>query len=107
MAREIKWGILGLGKIAHKFAQDLQLVEGCSLDAVASSELVRAQAFASKYNIGQAYGDYTALFEDEAIEILYIASLNQDHYPHTLKALKKREGGFVRKASSYKSKTSD
>ena len=55
MAREIKWGILGLGKIAHKFAQDLQLVEGCSLDAVASSELVRAQAFASKYNIGQAY----------------------------------------------------
>ena len=89
MAREIKWGILGLGKIAHKFAQDLQLVEGCSLDAVASSELVRAQAFASKYNIDQAYGDYTALFEDEAIEILYIASLNQDHYPHTLKALKK------------------
>ena len=89
MAREIKWGILGLGKIAHKFAQDLQLVEGCSLDAVASSELVRAQAFASKHNIDQAYGDYTALFEDEAIEILYIASLNQDHYPHTLKALKK------------------
>ena len=89
MAREIKWGILGLGKIAHKFAQDLQLVEGCSLDAVASSELVRAQAFALKYNIDQAYGDYTVLFEDEAIEILYIASLNQDHYPHTLKALKK------------------
>ncbi len=88
MARVIKWGILGLGKIAHKFAQDLQLVEGCSLEAVASSNLDRAQAFASKYQVIKAYGDYGTLFEDEAIEIIYIASLNQNHYNHTLKALK-------------------
>lgn len=89
MARVIKWGILGLGKIAHKFAQDLQLVEGCSLDAVASSSLERARVFAAKYQLTRAYGDYTTLLEDDAIEIVYIASLNQDHYPHTLQALEK------------------
>lgn len=89
MARVIKWGILGLGKIAHKFAQDLQLVEGCSLDAVASSSLERARVFAAKYQLARAYGDYTTLLEDDAIEIVYIASLNQDHYPHTLQALEK------------------
>lgn len=43
----IRWGILGLGKIANKFASDLLLVEDTKLVAVASTNLERAKSFAS------------------------------------------------------------
>ena len=35
MHKKIKWGILGLGGIAHKFAKDLLLVEDAEIFAVA------------------------------------------------------------------------
>ena len=38
----VRWGILGLGNIAHKFAADLLLVKNTKLVAVASSNLERA-----------------------------------------------------------------
>ena len=40
----IKWGILGLGSIAKKFASDLQLVPGAKLEAVASRDILKAEA---------------------------------------------------------------
>ena len=54
----IKWGILGLGKIAHKFASDLILVEDCELTAVASSNEDRAKVFAKEFGVNTFYGDY-------------------------------------------------
>ena len=84
----VKWGILGLGKIAHKFASDLILVEGCQLTAVASSNLNRAGAFAKKFDVNRHYGSYEALYNDNFIDIIYVASLNSDHYKHVIEALK-------------------
>ena len=84
MPRLIKWGVLGLGKIAHKFVSDLQLVADCKLEAVASSNMARAAAFAEQQGATRFYGSYQDLFEDDQVEIIYIASLNQDHYAHTL-----------------------
>ncbi|MGB0367704.1 MAG: Gfo/Idh/MocA family oxidoreductase, partial [Flavobacteriaceae bacterium] len=60
MKRTIVWGILGLGKIAHKFATDLALVEEAKLHAVASSSQERANAFAQEYNAKTAYSSYEA-----------------------------------------------
>ena len=54
----IKWGILGLGKIAHKFASDLILIEDCELTAVASSNEDRAKIFAKEFGVNTFYGDY-------------------------------------------------
>ena len=47
--KPIRWGIVGLGNIAHKFAADLALVPGSILHAVASSELDRALKFSKKF----------------------------------------------------------
>jgi len=33
---KVKWGIIGLGKIAHQFAQELLLVEEAEIAGVAS-----------------------------------------------------------------------
>ena len=45
----IKWGIIGLGKIATKFATDLATVENAELVAVASRSEGRATDFGKKF----------------------------------------------------------
>ena len=97
MPRLIKWGVLGLGKIAHKFVSDLQLVADCKLEAVASSNTARAAAFAGQHGATRFYGSYQDLFADDQVEIIYIASLNQDHYAHTLAALKNKKAVLCEK----------
>ena len=84
----IKWGILGLGKIAHKFASDLILVEDCELTAVASSNEDRAKVFAKEFGVNTFYGDYESLYADNSVKIIYIASLNQNHHGHVIEAIK-------------------
>jgi predicted dehydrogenase len=52
------WGIIGLGKIARKFADDLRLLPNARLHAVASTSAERAQAFADEYGCAHAFGSY-------------------------------------------------
>lgn len=84
---KIKWGIVGLGKIAHKFAGELQLVESAELCAVASRNQDKAQEFANRFQCSKAYGSYEELFQDESIDILYIATPHDSHAELTIKAL--------------------
>ncbi len=53
--RTINWGIIGLGNIANKFAQDLLTIDDAKLYAVASRSQENANAFAQKYNATKAY----------------------------------------------------
>ena len=50
MNKKIKWGIIGLGKIANKFAEDLQLLTDTELYAVASRDVEKAEKFSEKYS---------------------------------------------------------
>ena len=47
----IRWGIIGPGNIAHKFATGLKAVDDATLTAVASRDRGRAQAFADEYGV--------------------------------------------------------
>lgn len=84
---KIKWGIVGLGHIAQQFAKDLQLVESAELGAVASRNLEKAQDFANRFQCPKAYGSYEELFQDDSIDILYIATPHNSHADLTIKAL--------------------
>jgi predicted dehydrogenase len=87
MSDKIAWGILGLGRIAHKFVRDLTLVKGAVLQAVASSSQERADAFAKEHKANTAYGEYESLYLDPLIQVVYIASVHVDHAPQSLAAL--------------------
>ena len=87
MSDKIAWGILGLGRIAHKIARDLTLVKGAVLQAVASSSQERADAFAKEHKANTAYGKYESLYLDPLIQVVYIASVHVDHAPQSLAAL--------------------
>ena len=75
----LKWGIIGLGNIAHQFVQDLQLVAGVKIVAAASRSLEKARSFADQYNIPQFYGSYNKLITDPEVDIIYIATPHDSH----------------------------
>ncbi len=87
--KKIRWGIIGLGKIAHKFAADLLTVEDAELYAVASRSQDKATVFATKYNATKSCGSYKSLVNDTHIDAIYIATPNSFHKEHTLLCLEK------------------
>ena len=77
-----RWGILGLGNIARKFAADLAHVPGAVLHAVASRDLAKAQAFAAEFGAAHALGSYAELGAVPGLDIVYIATPHSEHHAH-------------------------
>lgn len=85
--KTIRWGIIGLGTIAHKFATDLVSITDAELYAVASRTQEKADAFAQKYGATIAYNNYEALANDPNIDAVYIATPHALHKENTLMCL--------------------
>ena len=79
-ASPFRWGILGPGRIAHRFAQALDEVEGAKLVAVASRSMERARAFADTYAASAAYDSEEALASDPQVDAVYIATPHRFHH---------------------------
>jgi predicted dehydrogenase len=77
-ARRVRWGIIGLGNIAHQFAKGLPLVAGAELTAVASRSRDKANAFGAQFGARRCYGSYEELARDDDVDAVYIAT------PHSL-----------------------
>ena len=82
--RKIRWGIIGLGNIANKFATDLLTIENAELYAVASRNQEKADAFAKNYHAKKAYNSYKALANDSNVDAVYIATPHALHKENTL-----------------------
>lgn len=50
----LKWGIIGTGGIAHRFAENLQR-NGTTMVGVAARNFAKTQKFAKEFGIEQAY----------------------------------------------------
>jgi len=85
--KKIRWGIIGLGNIANKFAEDLQILDDAELYAVASRSQQKANDFAQKYHAVKAYDNYQALAKDVNIDAVYIATPHALHKENTLLCL--------------------
>ncbi len=83
----IRWGIIGLGKIAHKFAQDLLHVAGAELQAVASRDADKAKAFGEQYRANKYYASYAELVTDAEVDVVYIATPHTFHWQHSMMSL--------------------
>ncbi|TVQ45598.1 MAG: gfo/Idh/MocA family oxidoreductase [Saprospirales bacterium] len=95
--KTIKWGIIGPGKIAHKFAGDLSYVSNTELYAVASRDQSRAEAFAKQYKVPFAYRSYWALAEDPEIDAVYVATPHSLHKENSLMCLKQKKAVLCEK----------
>ncbi len=88
---------MGLGKIAHKFAQDLQKTDGCELYAVASRTLTKAETFSKDFKLFNAYGDYKSLAEDPEVDAIYIATPHVCHLKDALMCLENKKAVLCEK----------
>ena len=104
MADLIRWGILGCGRIARKFASDLRHVENASLVAVGSRNLATAQEFASEYPAKWIHDSYEALASNEEVDVIYVASPHGLHHEHVMLCLKHRKAVLCEKAFAINSK---
>ncbi len=84
---KIKWGMIGLGDIAHQFAQSFDTYKA-ELTAVASRTLQKAFDFSSTYKVPKAYGSYEELAYDPEIDIVYLATPNSLHKDNMMMLLK-------------------
>ncbi|MCM8569920.1 Gfo/Idh/MocA family oxidoreductase [Gramella jeungdoensis] len=88
MKKEINWGIIGLGKIANKFATALTHVENARLYAVASRNRDKAVDISEEHNAKVAYGVYEQLMKDENVDVIYIATPHSFHHKLSLECIK-------------------
>jgi len=95
--KTFKWGIIGPGKIAHKFAEGLAEVPGAELYAVASRSVAKAEEFAKEFNATKFYGSYEDLVKDEEVDIIYIATPHVFHFEQTLLCLKHKKAVLCEK----------
>ena len=88
--RKIKWGIIGLGNIANKFAQTVKAMDSVELEAVASRNKEKSEAFGKVYDVPskKCYGSYEELVKDESIEAVYIAVPHAFHKEISILCLK-------------------
>ncbi len=87
MENEIRWGIAGLGNIAHKFAKELIELPGCQLTAVGSRSYENASSFAQSYDAPFYFGSYQELFECEEVDVVYIATPHTSHAELSIQAM--------------------
>ena len=83
----IKWGIIGAGNIAHRFADSLENVNDATLYAVANRTIEKAEKFKADHPCEKAYGSYDELLADENIDAVYIALPHKYHLEWVKKAL--------------------
>ena len=83
----INIGILGAGKISHRFMLGMKDVENAIIYSVAKRNIDEAAEYAKLYNIEKFYG-YVDLYNDKNVDAVYIATPPFCHYEQIMECLK-------------------
>ena len=106
MSKIIRWGILGCGKIAHKFASDLRLVQDAELVAFGSRNRERGEAFAKDFPAKYIHDSYEELAANEEVDVIYIATPHNLHYENTMLCLNHNKAVLCEKPFAINAKQS-
>jgi predicted dehydrogenase len=83
----LRWGIAATGKIAASMCEALRSLPDADIVAVGSRTQEAADAFARRFSIPHAHGSYDALWADDDVDVVYIASPHSHHRAMTIAAL--------------------
>lgn len=97
MSKKIKFGIIGAGGIAKKFAKGLEYVEDAQLVAIASRNIENANMFGDMFGIEKRYSSYEELAKDKDIDVVYISTPNALHKEHTILCLENKKAVICEK----------
>jgi predicted dehydrogenase len=94
----IRWGILGCGRIARKFASDLKLVKNAELIACGARSKESADAFAETFSIKHKHYSYEDLVKNKEVDVIYVATPHSHHCEHTLLCIENNKAVLCEKA---------
>ncbi|MFC7404438.1 Gfo/Idh/MocA family protein [Georgenia alba] len=97
-APPLRWGILGAGGIARKFATEVPANSAQRVVAVGSRSAAKAAGFAEAHGISRAHGSYADLVTDPEVDVVYVATPHSHHRDHAVLALEAGKPVLVEKA---------
>jgi len=77
-------GIVGGGRIAHRFVPETKVVNGAQVTAVMNPDPAEAETFAQAYRL-TAYSEYEIFLQN--VDLVYVASPHLTHYDYVKQAL--------------------
>lgn len=80
MKKIVNFAVLGPGKIAEVVLHAIREKVDFTHYAVASRDMERATTFKEKHGFIKAYGTYEELYQDEQVDLVYIATPHAFHY---------------------------
>jgi predicted dehydrogenase/aryl-alcohol dehydrogenase-like predicted oxidoreductase len=83
---KLRWGIIGTGNIASRFAGQVPTSKTNEVVAVGSRSLESANTFADKWEIANRHASYDDLLADETVDAVYIATPHPMHVEWAIKA---------------------
>jgi predicted dehydrogenase len=84
----LRVGIVGAGNIANTFIDAITRGNlSICLEAIASRNLSKAKSYQEKYNIKKAYESYQELYEDDEVDLVYVATPHSFHYEQMMEIL--------------------
>ena len=101
---KVRWGIIGLGYMAHIFCDVINDSEKGYVYAVASRTVKKASKFAQEHGVAVFYGTYEELISDNNVDVVYIATPLDCHYDNIERCLLKQKNVLCEKPivnSSY------
>ena len=79
-----RMGVIGSGRIAHRFVPETKFVDGVKITAVLNPDAKEAEHFARQYGI-QAYNVFDSFIRQ--VDVVYVASPHLTHYDYVKRAL--------------------
>lgn len=79
--KKLRFGIVGTGGIAHRFANAIKNVPEAELVAVASRKQETADSFGDEFDIPLRFSSYEAMAQSHDIDAAYIAVPHSGHMP--------------------------
>ncbi len=87
MSQPLRWGILGTGMIAAKFAHDIKQSDRAQLTAVGSRTIESAKRFVHEHG-GRPLASYDDLLAADDVDAVYLSLPNGMHHEWTIKTLR-------------------
>lgn len=80
----IRFGVMGLGNIAHRVIQGILSVDDACLYAVCSRSIDKANQYKKQYHACVSYGSYEDMLQDKNVDVVYICTPNHLHLEQIL-----------------------
>ena len=100
--KQVKWGIIGLGSIASKFADGFQFTKNARLFAISSKNENKLLEFKNKFQIDKnfCFSNYESLLECKDLDVVYIALPHSFHHEWVIKSIEKKKNILVEKPAT-------